>query len=168
MEVAYQAITQATVDPIPDPLTVSEDLEEVYLPAWAENSSLSIDCLDTVLPSNEAIMEAMSGCDKICEDLHHRSYFLPELSRIENQEFHVRLSEDVGIPINPLPREGVFAEGNMENISATIPINISVNPDVMENIYIVKTTLLRRLLSILPFSRNSVMSLPGHMRKCQA
>ena len=32
VEVAYQAITQTTVDPIPDPLTVSKDLEEVYFP----------------------------------------------------------------------------------------------------------------------------------------
>ena len=65
-----------------------------------------------VLPSDEAILEAMSGRGKICEDLHHRSYFLPELSRIENQEFHLRLSQDVDIPINPLPREGMFAEGH--------------------------------------------------------
>ena len=71
VEVAYQAITQAVVDPIPDPLTVLDDLEEVYFPAWAENSLHSIDCLDTVLPSDEAILESMSGCDKICEDLHH-------------------------------------------------------------------------------------------------
>ena len=83
-----------------------------------------------VLPSDEAILEAMSGCGKICEDLHHHSYFLPELSRIENQEFRMRLSQDVDTPINPLPKEGMFAEGNMANISATIPINISVNPDV--------------------------------------
>ena len=136
VEVAYQAITQATIDPIPDPLTVLEDLEEVYFPAWAEKSSHSIDCLDMVLPSDEAILEPMSGRGKICEDLHHRSYFLPELSKIENQEFCLRLSEDVDTPINPLPREGMFAKGNMANISATIPINISVNPDVMENIYI--------------------------------
>ena len=89
-----------------------------------------------VLPSDEAILEAMSGRGKICEDLHHRSYFLLELSRMENQEFHLRLLENVDTPINPLPREEMFAEGNMANISATIPINISVNPDVMENIYI--------------------------------
>ena len=131
MEVAYQAITQTTIDPIPDPLTVSEDLEEVYLPAWVKNSLHSMDCLDMVLPSDEAILEAMSGHGKICEDLHHQSYFPPELSRIENQEFHMRLSDDVDTPINPLPREGMFAEGNMENISTTIPINISINPDVM-------------------------------------
>ena len=73
---------------------------------------------------------------KICEHLHHRSYFLPELSRIENQEFHVRLTDDVDTPVNPLPREGMFVEGNMENIYATIPINIFVNPDIVENIHI--------------------------------
>ena len=49
VEVAYQAITQATIDPIPGPLTVSDDLEEVYLPVWAKNSSHSIDCLYMVL-----------------------------------------------------------------------------------------------------------------------
>ena len=35
VEVAYQAITQTTIDPIPIPLLVSEEVEEVYLPAWA-------------------------------------------------------------------------------------------------------------------------------------
>ena len=80
VEVAYQAITNTAVDPIPVPLTVSKELEEAYLPAWAENSLHSTDCLDMVLPSDEAMCER----DKICEDLHHRSYFLPELSRIEN------------------------------------------------------------------------------------
>ena len=49
----------------------------------------------------------------------------------------MRLEDDVDIPINPLPREGMFFEGNMVNIFATIPINISVNPDVVENIHIV-------------------------------
>ena len=58
------------------------------------------------------------------------------LSRIENQEFHMILAGDVDTPINHLPREGIFAEGNMANISATIPINISVNPNVVENIHI--------------------------------
>ena len=55
---------------------------------------------------------------------------------MENQEFHMRLTDDVDTPINPLPREGMFVEGNMENISATIPINIFVNLDVVENIHI--------------------------------
>ena len=48
----------------------------------------------------------------------------------------MRLTDDVDIPVNPLPGEGMFAEGNIENISATIPIIISVNPDIVENIHI--------------------------------
>ena len=68
-----------------------------------------------VFPYDEAILEAMCGRDKIYEDLHHRSCFLPELSKIENHEFHMILASDADIPINPLPREGIFAEGNMEN-----------------------------------------------------
>ena len=48
----------------------------------------------------------------------------------------MRLTDDVDLLINPLPREGIFAEGNMENISVTIPINISANPDVVENVHI--------------------------------
>ena len=60
-KVAYQAIVHTTVDPILVPLTMSEELEECYLPTWAKNSLLSRDRLDMVLPSDEAILEAMCG-----------------------------------------------------------------------------------------------------------
>ena len=66
-KVAYQAITRTDVDPILVPLIVSEEPEEAYLPPWAENSLHFRDCLDMVLPLDEA----MCGRDKICEDLHH-------------------------------------------------------------------------------------------------
>ena len=48
----------------------------------------------------------------------------------------MRLASDVDTPINPLPREGLFAEGNMEKISTTIPINISAKPNTVENVHI--------------------------------
>ena len=48
----------------------------------------------------------------------------------------MRLAEDVDISINTLPKEGIFAEGNIENIYVTIPINISANPDIIENVHI--------------------------------
>ena len=60
VEVAYQAIIHTTIDPILVPLTVSEEPEESYLPAWAENSLYIDDCLDMVFPSDKAILEAMS------------------------------------------------------------------------------------------------------------
>ena len=89
-----------------------------------------------VFPSDKAILEAMCGRDKIYEDIHHQSYFLLDLSRIKNQEFHMRLAGDDDTPINLLHREGIFSEGNMANIFVTIPINISANPNVVENVYI--------------------------------
>ena len=46
------------------------------------------------------------------------------------------LAEDVHLSINHLPKKGIFSEGNMENIFVTIPINISTNPDVIENVHI--------------------------------
>ena len=57
VEVDYQDIVHTAVDPIPIPLTVSEEMEESYFPAWAENSLHSTDCLDMVLPSDEAMCE---------------------------------------------------------------------------------------------------------------
>ena len=48
----------------------------------------------------------------------------------------MRLACDADIPIYPLPREGIFAARNMANISVAIPINISANPNAMENVYI--------------------------------
>ena len=48
----------------------------------------------------------------------------------------MRLAGDVNTPISPLPREGIFVEGNMEKNSATIPINISAKPNIVENVHI--------------------------------
>ena len=46
------------------------------------------------------------------------------------------LSERIGSPMVPLSSPGLMADGNMENISPTIPINISRNPGRIENVYI--------------------------------
>jgi hypothetical protein len=88
------------------------------------------------LPSNEAVIEAMSSSDKPWEDLHHRSYFLPELSRIKVGEFTMTITGDQPFPINPLATHEIYAEGNMETITETIPINISQNPGIVENIFV--------------------------------
>ena len=48
----------------------------------------------------------------------------------------MRLEEGVDSSINPLPKEGIFAEGNKANIYVTIPINIFSNPNVVENVHI--------------------------------
>ena len=42
----------------------------------------------------------------------------------------------IGRPMVPLSSPGQMADGNMENISSMIPINISLYPSRIENVYI--------------------------------
>ena len=70
MMVAYQANLDQVADPSPSSSQTKE--EDLYvLPAWAVESSHSHDFLDDVFPSDEAILEAMSGVEKPWEELHH-------------------------------------------------------------------------------------------------
>jgi hypothetical protein len=78
----------------------------------------------------------MTSLDKPWEDLHHRSYFLPELSRINAGEFTVTMMGDQSYPINLLATHEIYAEGNMATITETIPINIYQNPGIVENIFV--------------------------------
>jgi hypothetical protein len=70
--------------------------------------------------------------DKTWDDLHHRSYFLLELRRIEVGEFTLNMNGDKYCPIIPLAIHVVYAEGNTETIAETIPIEISRTPGVVE------------------------------------
>jgi hypothetical protein len=132
-EVAYSTVqqTSATPDPTPAP-----ELDPLFEPIWAQNSLVDTDSLDLVLPSDEAIIEAMTGPDKPWEDLHHRSYFLPELHRIEAGEFTITRTGEQPCPINLLATQDVYAEGNMVTIAETLPIKISRTPGVVENVFV--------------------------------
>jgi hypothetical protein len=77
VEVAYSLVQQASANPEPTP---AQELDPLLEPIWAQGSLANIDSLDLVLPSDEAAIEAMTSPNKTWEDLHHRSYFLPELS----------------------------------------------------------------------------------------
>ena len=70
--------------------------------AWVVESSHTHDFLDSVFPLDEAIIEAMLGVEPPWEELHHRSYFLPELNRMEREDFKEILSENIGSPMVPL------------------------------------------------------------------
>ena len=92
--------------------------------------------LTHMIPSDEAIIEAISGVEPPWEELHHRSYFLSELNSMEHDDFRNILSEMIGSHMVPLSSPGQMADGNMVNLSPTIPINISHDPGKVENIYI--------------------------------
>ena len=55
---------------------------------------------------------------------------------MEREEFREILSENIGSPMVPLSSPGQMVDGNMANISPTIPIDISRDPRKVENVYI--------------------------------
>jgi hypothetical protein len=132
-EVAYSLVQQTSATPDPTP---AQELDPIPEPIWAQGSLAITDLLDLVLPSDEAVIEAMTSPDKPWEDLHHRSFFLPELHRIEAGEFTITMTGDQPCPINLLATQGIYAEGNMATIAETIPINISRTPGVVENVFV--------------------------------
>jgi hypothetical protein len=134
-EIAYQVVLDSSVDP--DPVTSPTDEEDPVLrTVWATSLSCLHDFLDETFPSEEAILEAMNGSDRPWGDMHHRSYFLPILERIEQDDFRSTLSEIVGHAVVPLDMHGIYAEGNMASISPTISIDIYHTPGKIENVNI--------------------------------
>jgi len=105
-------------------------------PIWVIQSSCSHDFFEDRFPLNEAILEAMFGPNRPWDDMHHRSYFLSELVRIEQDEFRSTLSEMVSHVVVSLYMHGVYVEENMMNIFPTVVIDISLTPGKIENAYI--------------------------------
>jgi hypothetical protein len=99
VEVAYSLVQQASATP---DLIPAQELDPLLEPIWARDSLANTDSLDLVLPFDEAIIEAMTSLDKPWEDLHHMSYFLPELHRIKVGEFIITMTGDQPCPINLL------------------------------------------------------------------
>jgi hypothetical protein len=165
VEVVYSIVQQASADPDPTP---AQELDPISEPTWARGSLADTDSLDLVLPSDEAIIEAMTSLDKPWDDLHHRSYFLPELRRIEAGEFTLTMTGDRSCPINPLAMHAVYAEGNMEAITEMIPIDISRTPGIMENVLVGADFSPEEIRIYTDLFKEFVTFLLGLMRKCQA
>jgi hypothetical protein len=132
-EVAYSLVEQDLVDTDPTP---AQELDPPLETIWVQGSLTNTNSLDLVFPFDEAVIEAMTSPDKPWDDLHHKSYFLPELSIIEAGEFTLTMNGDMSCPINPLATHEVYAEGNMETVTKTIPINISRTPGIVENVFV--------------------------------
>jgi hypothetical protein len=78
----------------------------------------------------------MNGLDRPWDDLHHRYYFLPQLRRVEAEEFTMTMNGYATCHVNPLATHKIYVEGNMVSIDETILIDISKNPGIVENIFI--------------------------------
>ena len=96
--IAYKANLDCVEDPSPSSSWIEEE-DPYVLSAWVVESSHAHDFLDDVFLLDEAIIEAMSGVEPPWEELHHRSYFLPEIDHMERDDFREILSEKIGSPI---------------------------------------------------------------------
>jgi hypothetical protein len=132
-EVGYSLVQQASTNTNP---TTAQELDPLLEPIWAQGSLADTDSLDLLFPSDEVVIEAMTSPEKPWDNLHHRSYFLPELNKIKAGEFTLTMTGDRSCPINPLATHEVYVEGNMETIAETILINISRTPSIMENVFV--------------------------------
>jgi hypothetical protein len=115
VESAYQAIQSAT------PSTPSLD-------------ELSPDPFRVIFPTDEMIMSIME--DTPWDDGHHRSILFLEQHTLENYQRISTPSTVVVISTIPESAHDVFVEGNLRNISPTIPIDISIKPGIVENVHI--------------------------------
>jgi len=140
---------------------------------WATSLSCSHDFLDETLLSDEAILEAMNVSEKPWDDMHHRSYFLPSLDKIEQDDFRSTLSEIIDHAIVPLDTHDIYAEGNMVNISPTIQIDISRTPGKIENVNIgvdclpeetlIYTNLFKEFRDIFAWSYEEIPGIDPHI-----
>jgi hypothetical protein len=81
-------------------------------------------------------MSIMSMEDNPWDDGHHRSILFLEQHTIEGYQWISTLSTIVVISTVPESTHDLFYEGNLSNISPTIPLDISIKPGIVENVHI--------------------------------
>ena len=92
VEIAYLDITADHGQDPPERV----ELDQYDSPAWHLDNPTTIDPLDSVLPSDEAIMEAMTETERPWEDLHHRSYSSFDLNNMQaiGKDLHESIRSD--------------------------------------------------------------------------
>ena len=69
---------------------------------------------------------------------------------------------------SPLTMHDTYVEGNMANISQTIPINISNNPNIVESIFIGEYYSPKEIKTYTSLLKEYVTFLLGYVKKCEA
>jgi hypothetical protein len=103
-------------------------------PTTSSCEELSPDPFRVVFPTDKMIMSILD--DTPWDDGHHRSILFLEQQTLENYTRISTPSTVVVISTVTQSTRDVFAEGNLSNISPTIPIDISVKPGIVENVNI--------------------------------
>jgi hypothetical protein len=117
VESSYQAIQSATPTP----------------PSLCDSS---LDLFHMIFPTDEMIMSVMSMEDTPWDDGHHHSILFLECDTIESYQQILTPSTVVFISSVPESTHDVLYEWNLSNISPTVPLNISIKLDIIENFHI--------------------------------
>jgi hypothetical protein len=96
----------------------------------------SPDLFHMIFPTDEMIMGVMSMEDTPWDDGNHCSILFLERDTVERYQWISTPSTVVVISSVPESTHDVLYEGNLSNISPTIPLDISIKPRVMENVHI--------------------------------
>jgi len=162
--ISYQSIVNFSYS---HPTRVStEDVDDDVASVWIIDSTLTKNFLDIFLPSEEVILEEMTFIERPWDDLHHRSYFLPNFHKVKSCLYSPLSHGSVHKILSPLAPTHIFSKGNMANISKIIPVNISKNPYIVKNIFIgVDCSTEEIKIYTDPLKSLEIYSL-GLMRKC--
>jgi hypothetical protein len=117
MELAYQAI-QSTY---PSPHSLFD---------------MTPDPFHTIFTIDEMIMEIMSVEETPWDDGHDCSILFLESNTIKSYQQISNPSSVINIPPVSKPTPDVLYEGNLGNISPTVPLDISIILGIMENVHI--------------------------------
>jgi hypothetical protein len=107
---------------------------QLETPSTPSLGELSPDPFRVIFPTDEMIMSVIE--DTPWDDGHHHSILFLEQHTIKNYQRISTSSTVVVISIVPESTHDVFFEGNLRNISPTIPLNISIKPRIVENVHI--------------------------------
>jgi hypothetical protein len=121
------------------PLSLVESAYQTIQSTTPSTPSLcdsSPDPFHMIFPTNEMIMSVMSMEDTPWDDGHHRSILFLEQHTLESYQRISTPSTVVVISSVPESTHDVLYEGNLSNISPTIPLDISIKPGVVENVHI--------------------------------
>jgi hypothetical protein len=148
-------------------------VESTYLAIQsATHSSSSLDELSpdpfrVIFPTDEMIMSVME--DTPWDDGNHRSILFLEQHTLENYQRISAPSTIVVMSTVPGSTHDVFAEGNLSNISPTIPIDISVKPGIVENVHIGASCSLDEIVTYTSLFKENIVifddwscHMPGH------
>jgi hypothetical protein len=106
------------------------------IPSTPSLGDSSLDLFHVIFPTDEMIMPFMSMEDTPWDDGHHHSILFLEQHTIENYQWISASSTIVVISSVLESPHDVIYEGNLSNISATVPLDISIKPRFVENVNI--------------------------------